>query len=79
MKKEDLEQKTIRSQRIYEGAVFQIRKDEAQMPDGSIVLREVVEHRGGVAIALHDTDDTFFLVTQWRYAQRKPMLGSLTV
>lgn len=74
MKKEDLEQKTIRSQRIYEGAVFQIRKDEAQMPDGSIVLREVVEHRGGVAIALHDTDDTFFLVTQWRYAQRKPML-----
>lgn len=71
---EDLEQKTIRSERIYEGTVFQIRKDEAQMPDGSHVLREVVEHRGGVGIALHDSDDTFFLVTQWRYAQRKPML-----
>ena len=34
MKKEDLEQKTIRSKRIYEGTVFQIRKDEAEMLEG---------------------------------------------
>ncbi len=66
----DLSEKTIGTQRIYEGNIFTVRKDEAQMPDGLIAEREVVEHRGGVGIALEDEDGKFFMVTQYRYAQK---------
>ena len=66
----DLSEKTIGTQRIYEGNIFTVRKDEAQMPDGLIAEREVVEHRGGVGIALEDEDGKFFMVAQYRYAQK---------
>lgn len=68
------EQKPIQQEHIYQGAVFNVRKDLAQMHEGKIVTREVVEHRGGVAIAMEREDGSFFLVRQWRYAQAKLML-----
>ena len=66
---QDLTEKTIGSQRIYDGTVIKVRRDEAEMPDGLVAEREVVEHPGGVGIALEDEEGRFFLVTQWRYAQ----------
>jgi ADP-ribose pyrophosphatase len=70
----NLEQKPLESARVYEGKVISVRCDQAQMPDGQKVLREVVEHPGGVGIALEAPDGSFYLVTQWRYAQKKAML-----
>lgn len=70
----NLEQKAVSSERIYDGTVISVRKDDALMPDGTHAMREVVEHHGGVGIALEDLDGTFFMVTQWRYAQKQVML-----
>ena len=67
----DLTQKTQKKDIIFEGQILRVRKDEAEMPDGQIVEREVVEHPGGVGIALEDEDGKFFLVRQWRYAQEQ--------
>ena len=39
------------------------------MPDHTTAPRTLVEHPGGVGIALEDEDGTFFFVSQWRYAQ----------
>jgi pyrroline-5-carboxylate reductase len=46
-----LEEKTIDSERIYEGSVISLRKDRVSIEGGGISWREIVEHRGGVAIA----------------------------
>ena len=70
----DLTQKTRKKEIIFEGQILRVRKDEAQMPDGQFVEREVVEHPGGVGIALENEDGKFFLVRQWRYAQEQETL-----
>lgn len=70
----DLTQKKLTETEIFKGFILRVRKDKAQMPDGQIVDREVVEHPGGVAIALEDEKGDFYLVTQWRYAQEQVTL-----
>lgn len=66
----DFAEKTLTETEIYHGAILRLREDTAMMPDGQAVEREVVEHPGGVGIALEDPEDgKFFLVTQCRYAQ----------
>lgn len=67
-------EETLKKEYQYKGKVICVRLDEAKLPDGRVVQREVVEHPGGVAIALEDTDDNFFMVSQWRYAQEKELL-----
>ncbi len=70
----DLKQKAIRSQIVYQGAIFNVRKDEAVMANDRPVSREVVEHYGGAAVAMENADGTFFMVRQWRYAYRGVLL-----
>ncbi|NCB32687.1 MAG: NUDIX hydrolase [Erysipelotrichia bacterium] len=70
----DYQEKQISADYKYHGAVVSLRVDQAQLPDGQIVQREVVEHHGGVGIALEDEDGKFFVVTQWRYAQNMTTL-----
>ncbi len=67
-------EETLSKEYKYKGKVIRVRLDEAKLPDGMIAQREVVEHPGGVTIALEDTDGTFFMVTQWRYAQERELL-----
>lgn len=66
---DELKEKTIESKYMYQGKILKLREDKAQLPDGKIYDREVVEHPGGVGIALEDEEGKFFFVTQWRYAQ----------
>lgn len=70
----DLKQKRLSSDYKYRGKILNFRIDEAEMPDGQKVEREVVEHHGGVGIAMEDPEGKFFLVTQYRYAQEKIMI-----
>ena len=65
---QDLAQKTLKKETVFDGQILHVRRDEARMPDGQIVEREVVEHPGGVGIALEDEDGRFYVVRQWRYA-----------
>ena len=45
------EEKTISSERIYEGRILNLRKDKVNVKDGKTSYREIVEHNGGVALA----------------------------
>lgn len=65
----ELEEKTLTKKYVYEGPVVNLREDTAEMPDHTTAPRTLVEHPGGVGIALEDEDGTFFFVSQWRYAQ----------
>ena len=69
----DLKEKTIKKDYVYRGLILNVRKDEAETADGQRVPREVVEHPGGVGIAMEDDEGKFFMVTQYRYAQEKVM------
>ena len=68
-----MEEKKIRSQRIYEGKVIQVRVDEVEIEKKKF-LREVVEHPGGVAVLAMKEDGLIPCVWQYRYGQKKEML-----
>ena len=64
----ELTEKTLRSERIYDGKIIHVRRDEVLLPNGHTAMREVVAHPGGVGILALDGDGTVLLVRQYRYA-----------
>lgn len=63
----ELMEKTVERHVLFEGAIVTLRRDKAQLINGQVVSREVVEHPGGVGILALDGDDVL-LVKQYRYA-----------
>ncbi|MFN2461490.1 MAG: NUDIX hydrolase [Candidatus Velthaea sp.] len=57
----------LRSRRIYEGNVINLRVDEVRTETGDHSY-EVVEHRGAVVVIVRPTPDTMVLVRQYRHA-----------
>jgi ADP-ribose pyrophosphatase len=62
----DLMEKTISSERIYEGRTINLRRDTVELPDGRHAQREIVEHPGAVSIVPILEDGTVILVKQFR-------------
>jgi ADP-ribose pyrophosphatase len=46
----NLKEKTIDSKRIFEGRIVNLRVDTVELPDGRRATREIVEHKGAVAV-----------------------------
>ena len=65
-------EKTLSSQKIYQGKVISVRKDEVLCPNGLTSLREIVSHHGGVGILIK-VDDKFIIEKQYRYAFNEEM------
>lgn len=59
---------TLERQAIFEGKVLQLYLDKVRLPNGMEAEREVVMHRGAVAMVALDEDDGVFLVRQYRHA-----------
>ncbi len=66
-KESDLLEKTIRKIYVFKGRIVNVRNDDAQLSNGKIVSREVVEHRGGVGILPITAQGGVLLVKQYRY------------
>ena len=62
-----LEEERVRTINGYRGIIVNTRLDYARLPDGSMALREVVEHPGGVAVLPLEADGTVWCVRQYRY------------
>jgi ADP-ribose pyrophosphatase len=60
----------VSTERIYDGKVVKLRKDEVRMTDGVVATREVVEHLGAVGIVALDDHGNVLLVNQYRHAVR---------
>lgn len=69
-----LKEKTLQQNIKFTGRLINVRHDEVELPNHNVTTREVVEHPGGVAVAMCDEKGKFFLVTQYRYAQQKEMI-----
>ena len=70
----NLEEKTIESREIYNGNVLRLRVDRVLLPDGSETSREIVEHRGAVAIVALDENERVYFVRQYRKPLEMPLL-----
>ena len=68
------EEKTISSERIYEGRILNLRKDKVHVKDGKTSYREIVEHNGGVALAAITNEGKMVMVRQFRKAAEKAIL-----
>ena len=62
-----LQEKTIGSETTYQGKVFYVTKDTAQLEDGKAVQRDVVHHSGGVCVVPLTEKGTVLMVKQFRY------------
>ena len=70
----ELQEKTIESREIFNGNVLRLRIDRVLLPDGSETNREIVEHRGAVAIVAVDDENRVYFVRQYRKPLEKALL-----
>ena len=64
----DIEEIVTSSKRLYDGKIINLRLDTVRMPDGKMSQREIVEHRGAVAMVPMLDKSTVILVRQYRRA-----------
>ncbi len=62
-----LEEKTVKSETVYEGPIFTITHDTAELENGKDAVRDVLHHSGGVGIVPVTDDNQVYLVRQFRY------------
>ncbi len=70
----ELKEELIESQTLYRGRVVTLRIDTVRLPNGRIARREVVEHRGAVAIVPLLDENTVLLIRQYRQAVGETLL-----
>ena len=70
----DLTERMVSSETIFEGKIIKVTLDQARLPNGSLAAREVVYHPGGVAVLALDSDNTVYLVKQFRYPLQELLL-----
>jgi len=63
--------KVLRSEIIYKGPVFGVRRDEVLEPNGVRAIREVITHPGSVVVLPVLPDGRILLIRQYRYATRQ--------
>ncbi len=66
-----LEEKTIKSDVIYEGPIFTITHDTAELENGRTAVRDVLLHHGGVCVIPVNDNGEIYLVKQFRYPFRR--------
>ena len=63
----------IESERLYEGAILNLRRDKVTASSGT-AYREIVEHNGAVAIVALTEDNNIVMERQYRYACGRAIL-----
>jgi 8-oxo-dGDP phosphatase len=57
----------VSSEKLAEGIVVSVRRDQVEMPEGDVVGREVIEHPGAVGIVALDEAGQVLLIRQYRH------------
>jgi ADP-ribose pyrophosphatase len=60
------EEKTMKSDKVYEGKIVNLRIDTVELPDKKYSKREIVEHPGAVGLIPITEDNCVILVKQFR-------------
>ena len=70
----DLSEKCLKSEKIYDGCVLHIRRDEVLLPDGNCAVREVNHHIGAVCVIPVDENGDVVMERQYRYPLNRVVL-----
>ena len=70
----DFTEKPLKQDYLYRGKIVNLRVDNAELPDGTTALREVVEHPGGVCVAALTDKEELLFVEQFRYPYMETVL-----
>ena len=68
------EEKTMKSDKVYEGKIVNLRIDTVELPDKKYSKREIVEHPGAVGLIPITEDNCVILVKQFRKPVEKFLL-----
>ena len=74
MRDEEMIEKKVSSESIYEGRILHVKKDTVELPNGKTGTREYAEHKGAVAIFPLTCEGEVYLVRQYRYAHGRVFL-----
>lgn len=66
-----LSEKFLSTQKIYDGKIIKLKRDTVELEDGSVALREVITHPGGVCVLPLDDELNVYVVEQFRYPQNR--------
>ncbi len=67
-------EKTISSEKIFDGSVIRVSKDTVSLENGATAYREIVRHNGGAGVIALDAQNNIYLVRQYRYALGKELI-----
>lgn len=70
----NFEEKTIKRESIYQGAIIDLYLDDVLLPNGKEAKREFIKHPGAVAIAAFTNEDKMIFVKQYRKALEKVLM-----
>lgn len=62
-----LQEKTLSVRTVYDGPVFKVTSETAEIEDGTSALRDVVHHSGGVCVIPITENNEIYVVKQFRY------------
>lgn len=68
------EEKTITSQKIFDGRIISLKIDEVELPNGKTAKREIINHPGAVAIIAITDDQKLIVVEQYRKALERSIV-----
>jgi ADP-ribose pyrophosphatase len=69
-----LYEKKLSENRIYDGRIIRLHVDDVLLENGNTSKREVIEHPGGVSVAVLTESDEILFVRQFRYPYGKAIL-----
>ena len=69
-----LTEETLKRNDVYSGKVVKLHVDDVLLENGKTSKREVVDHPGGVCVAVLTEDDEVLFVRQFRYPYKKVLL-----
>lgn len=65
---------TVSSELIYQGRVFDVRRDQVRLQNGSLTTLDIVDHPGAVTLLPLDAEGRLWLVRQYRYSASAELL-----
>lgn len=69
-----MSEQVVGSKYQYRGKVLNLRLDDVRLANGHVALREIVEHRGAVAMVALDAAGRVLMVRQYRAAAGRELL-----
>lgn len=64
----------LKSQTVYQGRAFNVRRDEVRLPGGRLAHLDIVDHPGAVTLIPVDDRGRILFVRQFRYAVQEDLL-----